>query len=76
MATGRVKSFLDDKGYGFITPDDGSGNVFVHFSALPGDGHRTLEVGQLVDFDAEETPRGPRATRVAPVGTPTERWAA
>ena len=62
--TGIVKWFNADKGFGFITPDDGSKDVFVHFSAIQGDGFKTLEEGQAVTFDVEESDRGPQAANV------------
>ena len=67
MSKGTVKWFNESKGYGFITPDDGSPDVFVHFSAVEGDGFKTLNEGQAVDFDSQSSPKGPQATRVAAV---------
>ena len=67
MATGTVKWFSDDKGYGFITPDDGSKDVFVHFSSIEGDGFRTLAENAKVEFEAEDGPKGPSATGVKPL---------
>lgn len=64
MATGTVKWFNESKGFGFITPDDGSKDVFVHFSAISSDGFRTLAEGQQVTFDVEDGPKGPQATNV------------
>ncbi len=64
MATGNVKWFNESKGFGFITPDDGSKDVFVHFSAIASDGFRTLAEGQQVSFDVEDGPKGPQATNV------------
>lgn len=64
MATGTVKWFNESKGYGFITNDDGSKDVFVHFSAITGDGFRTLTEGQKVSFDVEDGPKGPQASNV------------
>ena len=63
MQTGTVKWFNAEKGFGFITPADGSKDVFVHFSAIQ-DGFKTLEEGQSVTFDVEEGQRGPQATNV------------
>ena len=66
MTTGTVKWFNESKGYGFITPADGSKDVFVHFSAIQGDGFRTLREGQNVNFEIEESPKGLQATNVVP----------
>ncbi|HIW70147.1 MAG TPA: cold-shock protein [Candidatus Limosilactobacillus merdipullorum] len=63
MEQGTVKWFNDDKGYGFITRDNGS-DVFVHFSAIQGEGFKTLKEGQHVTFDVEESDRGPQAANV------------
>jgi CspA family cold shock protein len=63
MEHGTVKWFNAEKGYGFITREDGS-DVFVHFSAIQGDGYKTLEEGQSVTFDIEESDRGPQAVNV------------
>lgn len=68
MATGTVKWFNETKGFGFITPEDGSKDVFVHFSAIQGDGFRTLAEGQTVTFDVENSPKGPQATQVTVQG--------
>jgi CspA family cold shock protein len=64
VATGIVKWFNATKGFGFITPDDGSPDVFAHFSAIDGSGFRELTEGQKVDFDVEQGPKGPQAKRV------------
>ncbi len=64
MAIGTVKWFNESKGFGFITPDDGSKDIFVHFSAIAGEGFRTLAEGQQVTFDVEEGPKGPQAQNV------------
>jgi cold shock protein len=66
MATGTVKWFSEDKGYGFITPDDGTKDLFVHQSALTGIGLRPLEEGSKVSYTAEPGDKGPRAVDVAP----------
>jgi cold shock protein len=58
MATGVVKWFNNAKGYGFVTPDDGEQDVFVHFSAIEMDGYRTLKEGQRVEFEVEFGPKG------------------
>lgn len=63
MAQGTVKWFNAEKGFGFIQQEDG-GDVFVHFSAIQGDGFKTLEEGQSVSFEIEETDRGPQAASV------------
>lgn len=65
MVTGTVKWFNDSKGFGFITPADGSADVFVHFSAIEGDGFKTLAEGQAVNFNVEDGPKGLQATQVS-----------
>ena len=64
MATGTVKWFSDEKGFGFITPDDQSSDLFVHHAAIVGDGHRSLAEGAKVSYDAEAGDKGPRAANV------------
>ena len=64
MATGTVKWFDDEKGFGFIAPDDQSKDLFVHHTALLGDGFKTLDEGAKVSYEAEEGPKGPAATQV------------
>ncbi|WP_455196823.1 transcription antiterminator/RNA stability regulator CspE [Kaarinaea lacus] len=64
MATGTVKWFNESKGFGFISPDDGSKDVFVHFSAIASEGFRTLAEGQQVSYEVENGPKGPQAANV------------
>lgn len=66
MSTGTVKWFNETKGFGFIAPSDGGADVFVHFSAIQGDGYKTLAEGQAVNFEVENGPKGPQATQVTP----------
>jgi CspA family cold shock protein len=68
MAKGKVKWFSNQKGYGFITRDDGK-DVFVHYSAVGGDGYKTLEEGQEVEFEVTQGPKGEQATNVKKAGT-------
>ena len=69
MAQGRVKWFNDQKGFGFITPDDGSQDVFVHHSAIEGEGFKRLAENDVVEFEIEEGPKGPRAVNVVKIET-------
>ena len=67
MAQGKVKWFSDQKGFGFITPDDGSPDVFVHHSAIQGSGFKSLAENDVVTFEVEKGQKGPRATNVSKV---------
>jgi len=68
MATGTVKWFSDEKGYGFVTPDDGSKDVFVHFSSIQGEGFRSLAEGAKVEYEVTEGAKGPQASDVKLIG--------
>jgi len=67
MPTGKVKWFNEKKGYGFIEPDDGSEDVFVHYTSIQREGFRTLNEGQLVSYEIIMEPRGPKAVNVSVV---------
>jgi cold shock protein len=64
VAQGTVKWFNSEKGYGFISQDDGGADVFVHFSAIESDGYRTLEENARVEYDVTQGPKGPQAEKV------------
>jgi CspA family cold shock protein len=66
MTTGKVKWFNDAKGFGFITPDDGSEDLFAHFSAIQGSGFKTLKEAQTVSFDVTTGPKGKQAANIRP----------
>ena len=69
MATGTVKWFNNAKGYGFITPDGDEKDVFVHFSQIAGEGYKSLNEGQRVEFEVRDGAKGPEATNVVAVGS-------
>jgi CspA family cold shock protein len=69
MPTGTVKWFNDDKGYGFVAPDDGSKDVFVHHSAISGEGFKSLAEGAKVEYEVEQGPKGPQAKTVSVVAS-------
>lgn len=64
MPTGTVKWFRDDKGFGFITPDEGGNDLFVHYSAIEGQGYRSLSEGAKVEYEEEAGDKGPKAVSV------------
>ena len=66
MPTGSVKWFNDDKGFGFITPDDGTKDLFVHHTGVEGEGFRSLSEGQKVSYEAQSGDKGPKAVNVRP----------
>ena len=67
MATGTVKWFNAEKGYGFITPDDGGKDLFVHFSGIEGDGYKSLNESQKVEYEETKGQKGPQAQKVRPL---------
>jgi CspA family cold shock protein len=68
MAQGTVKWFNAEKGYGFITPEDGGKDLFVHFSGIQGDGYKSLNEGQKVEYEATQGQKGPQASNVRAIG--------
>ena len=68
MATGTVKWFSNEKGYGFITPEDGGKDLFVHFSNISGEGYKSLNEGAKVEYESREGSKGPEAINVLPIG--------
>ncbi|MCB9932534.1 MAG: cold-shock protein [Planctomycetes bacterium] len=67
MATGTVKWFNDDKGYGFITPDDGGADLFAHYSAIQSEGFKSLKEGQKVEYEVGQGRKGPAAENIRPL---------
>jgi CspA family cold shock protein len=72
MAEGTVKWFSTEKGYGFITPDEGDKDLFVHYSEISGDGYRSLNDGTRVSYEPDEGPKGPVATKVQELAAEAE----
>jgi cold shock protein len=70
MATGKVKWFNDQKGFGFISSDNGSKDIFVHHTVIEAEGFRTLQDGEVVEYEAEDGPKGLKATRVRRAAAP------
>ena len=68
MATGTVKWFNNDKGFGFIAPDDGTADVFAHYSGISSNGYRSLEDNQRVEYDVTEGKKGPQAENITVIG--------
>ena len=69
MSSGKVKWFNESKGYGFIEPDGGGRDVFVHYSAIQGEGYKTLSEGQMVEFEVTQGEKGPQASNVMKAST-------
>ncbi|SEE62361.1 MULTISPECIES: cold-shock protein [Ruania] len=67
MTVGTVKWFNSEKGFGFIAPEDGSADVFAHYSAIQADGYRSLEDNQRVEFEVTQGPKGPQASNIRPL---------
>jgi len=72
MATGTVKWFNNAKGYGFVVPESGGDDIFVHYSSIQMDGYRTLRAGQPITFDVKEGPKGLHAVNIRLEGAPTD----
>ncbi len=72
MSTGQVKWFNNAKGFGFILPDEGGGDLFAHYSAITMEGYKTLKAGQAVSFDIIEGPKGLHAANIVPVKDDTQ----
>ena len=70
MATGTVKWFNNAKGYGFIVPDGGGGDLFAHYSSIDMTGYRTLQAGEAVEFNVESGPKGQHAVNIRPLNAP------
>ncbi len=68
MATGTVKWFNNAKGFGFICPEEGEGDIFAHYSTIHMDGYRTLKAGQQVNYEVQTGPKGFHASEITPVG--------
>ena len=68
MTTGVVKWFSEEKGYGFIKPDDGGKDVFAHFSQIQGQGFKTLKENQRVEYQVQQGQKGPQAVEIVPLG--------
>jgi CspA family cold shock protein len=64
MSKGKIKWFNDQKGYGFVTPDDGSQDLFVHYQDIQGEGFKTLSEGQSVEYDVTKSEKGPKAINI------------
>jgi cold shock protein len=67
MPTGTVKWFNDDKGFGFVTPDEGGKDLFVHHTGIEGSGFRSLQEGSKVSYEEEQSDKGPKAVKVTPL---------